>query len=377
MFSRSPVDLVLEQSINADAASRLTGISSFSTKEGARRRWMLTQTSRRTIVNSLLTKSGMISYDSPAQELKQSRIEHDNNDLQKLVSGIETRMNPLSSDYRNDELICISTGKIVSKDIADDLLTMEKQGSAWMEQFASGGFLDSSRFEKPIPRRKVKNFADCDIKMAVTRKDNTIRQLTCSRDLFGRLLYLATTIEIDLKKIFSFPLTPVPLSLAHVDGSVMKTDKSKLMKILEDRITSEPPQRIDATIIDGMFLIQTMTALPSTFAEIAKVIISRLSGLSSRVDFVCDTYRHPSIKDIERTSRSAVVGGFIVSGRDQRRPKEFHKALRSESFKTSFLVFLSEEWARNEYAPFLKDCCLYFGHVTGSRQTRKQLVALK
>ncbi|KAH3775244.1 hypothetical protein DPMN_176644 [Dreissena polymorpha] len=92
-------------------------------------------------------------------------------------------MNPFSSDYRNDDLICISTGKIVSKDIADDLLTMEKQVSAWMEHFASGCFLDSSRFEKPIPRIKVKNFADCAIKMAVTRKDHTIRQLTCSRDL--------------------------------------------------------------------------------------------------------------------------------------------------------------------------------------------------
>ncbi|KAH3854834.1 hypothetical protein DPMN_097385 [Dreissena polymorpha] len=62
-----------------------------------------------------------------------------------------------------------------------------------------------------------------------------------------------SAIEIDLKKIFSFPKTPVPLSLAHVDGNVMKTDKSKLMKIQEDRITSDPPQRIDATIIDGMF----------------------------------------------------------------------------------------------------------------------------
>ncbi|KAH3775245.1 hypothetical protein DPMN_176645 [Dreissena polymorpha] len=92
----------------------------------------------------------------------------------------------------------------------------------------------------------------------------------------------------------------------------MKTDKSKLMKILEDRITSGPPQRIDATIIDGIFLIQTMTDLPSTFAEIAKVIISRLSSLSSRVYFACDTYRHPSIKDIERTSRSAVVDSLCL-----------------------------------------------------------------
>ncbi|KAH3852418.1 hypothetical protein DPMN_094926 [Dreissena polymorpha] len=86
-------------------------------------------------------------------------------------------MNPFTSDDRNDDLICIFTGKFVSKDIADDLLTMEKQGSSWMEQFASGCFFDFSRFEKPIPRWKVKKFADCAFKMAFYKKSTRKRSV--------------------------------------------------------------------------------------------------------------------------------------------------------------------------------------------------------
>ena len=37
-FARDPVDLTLEQTVNADAASRLTGIAAFSQSVGARKR---------------------------------------------------------------------------------------------------------------------------------------------------------------------------------------------------------------------------------------------------------------------------------------------------------------------------------------------------
>jgi len=37
-FARAPVDLTLEQTVNADAASRLTGIAAFSQSVGARKR---------------------------------------------------------------------------------------------------------------------------------------------------------------------------------------------------------------------------------------------------------------------------------------------------------------------------------------------------
>jgi len=38
VFARTPVDLTLEQTSNADAASRLTGIAAFSQSVGTRKR---------------------------------------------------------------------------------------------------------------------------------------------------------------------------------------------------------------------------------------------------------------------------------------------------------------------------------------------------
>lgn len=40
-FSKQPIDLVLEQTINADAARRLTGIIQFTNFISARQRWAL------------------------------------------------------------------------------------------------------------------------------------------------------------------------------------------------------------------------------------------------------------------------------------------------------------------------------------------------
>ena len=42
-FSRSAVDLTLEQTINADAASRLTGVARFGHSDPARRKWMISK----------------------------------------------------------------------------------------------------------------------------------------------------------------------------------------------------------------------------------------------------------------------------------------------------------------------------------------------
>ena len=102
-----------------------------------------------------------------------------------------------------------------------------------------------------------------------------------------------------------------------------------------------------------MFLVLSLVDLPPTFDGIAKVILSCLVRHEIRVDFVCDTYNHPSIKHITREDRGSVEGEVKVSGPEQRRPKDFNTALKSESFKTSLLRFLAEEWCRKDYAAVL------------------------
>ena len=359
-FSRAAVDITQEQTVNADAASRKTSIAAFGS-DSARRRWMLTRSVRSAIVGNLLAKAGLKSPDDVVKELKPYRIKKDTEDLQKIVEGIESRMNPFQLET-DANLYCLSTGKNVADNIKHELLAFTERGVQWCHEFLEGCFADPLRFEKPIPRRKVKNFASAAVKIGVTSKNAKVAELQGTRDLFGRLLYLSSVANINLEKVFTFPLTPVPLSLAHVDGSMNKTDKSKLLHKLEAMVESTPPSEgVDVTLVDAMFVLHTMVNLPITFGEIAHLLSQKLCEMSPRVDFICDSYLTPSIKDAEHTRRGENEAVFTITGPQQKRPKDWQKALRSASFKTAFFRFLVDEWCDVRYVETLNNHELYLG----------------
>ena len=249
----------------------------------------------------------------------------------------------------------------VADDIKDDLLGCLEKGKAWHDEFLNGCLKDSSRFEKPIPRRKVKNFATAAVKSKVGGNDLKVVELQGTRDLFGRLLFLSTLEKIDLEKVFQYPLTPVPLSLCHLDGSLNKTDKAKMMHKLEGKVNSDPPQQIDVTVVDAMFLLHTMQNPPNAFGKIAEDILQRLCNMSGRVDFVCDSYISPSIKESERNRRGAAEVTFTITGPEQKRPRDWQQALKSSSFKTGFFHFLSIEWRKRSYAHIIEGHHVYIG----------------
>ena len=65
-----------------------------------------------------------------------------------------------------------------------------------------------------------------------------------------------------------------------------------------------------------MAVLQTLTAIPETFDELAtqllvKTVNTALYLKCRRVDFVCDRYPHLSIKDLKR-DRRAVDGVQVV-----------------------------------------------------------------
>jgi len=83
-FSRSPVDLTLEQTVNADAASRMTGMSSFTNNYSARLRWMLTKSARAAVISSVQEMAGLRGTADPTAELQGARIKRDCSDLRKV-----------------------------------------------------------------------------------------------------------------------------------------------------------------------------------------------------------------------------------------------------------------------------------------------------
>lgn len=103
----------------------------------------------------------------------------------------------------------------------------------------------------------------------MTKTNGKIEEIRFDRELTGRILALSLENKIDLMSVLSFPLTPIPLSLGHIDGSINKTDKSSLFKLLEKEVDSNPPDQVDYTIIDGFFLLHLIGETPQTFGKLA------------------------------------------------------------------------------------------------------------
>ena len=138
-FSGTPVDMTLEQTVNADAASRQTGIAAFTTSDSARRRWMVTRSARSAIVGSLLLQAGLKSQEDVSKDLKPYRIQKDNDDLKKIQECIKSRMDPFDIEP-DTNLYCLLPGRMfltTSETTFCSVLTEEKSGVPSSEMAAS------------------------------------------------------------------------------------------------------------------------------------------------------------------------------------------------------------------------------------------------
>lgn len=139
-------------------------------------------------------------------------------------------MNPFTSDLKEAKLFCVATGRAVSEEVANDILNFEDTGARWCDEFLAVCKDNAECFEKPIRRRKVKNCIHDAVQMKMKTQNQKIKEVRCTRDLFGRLLCVAALQKIDLQKLLAFPL-----SLCHYHGTMNKTDKSALMRKLEEK----------------------------------------------------------------------------------------------------------------------------------------------
>ena len=101
---------------------------------------------------------------------------------------------------------------------------------------------------------------------------------------------------------------------------MLKTDKSKLYKVLEPKTRCEIPV-VDETVIDTSFFLYLQLNLPSTFGGVAKCILSKIMNLPGNViHYVTDKWLNPSIKDNERENRESNSQNYETKGPNQKRP---------------------------------------------------------
>ena len=363
-FARIPVDLTLEQTVNADAASRMTGYTSSTNNYSSRVRWSVTKSSRAALVNEALTMVDMDNTRDTQTDLSPSRIKRVNEDLQKVINQIESCANPFTLDP-SLPLINISTGKSVPDAVSTSLLNIPDDGKNMHESFVKECIESAERFEKPVRKHPLRTFASDCVTNRKAGKNTKEAQLKCTSELPGRIAFTAASADVDLEYVFSFPLTPLPLSMCKGDGTMVHTEKSKLFKVLEGTVGDHgSPTFIGTHIIDGNLQLHCMSPeQPVTYGELSRNILSTsLAYRSQRIDINFDTYERPSIKDCERDRRAAVVEGeLVIEGPQQKRDASFNKLLERESFKRELPVFLHRNWSSNFYKSLLEGREVYLG----------------
>ena len=107
-------------------------------------------------VGHLLSQAGLGHQEESTKELSPARVVRDNKDLDKIIQGFETTLNPFAEGSQDNNLYRITTGRAVSEAVKEDLLNCQNRGHAWCEEFTEGSFFDQSWLEKPIPRWKIR-----------------------------------------------------------------------------------------------------------------------------------------------------------------------------------------------------------------------------
>lgn len=159
-----------------------------------------------------------------------------------------------------------------------------------------------------------------------------------------------------MRGVLEYSLGPVPRSLATIDGGMVKTQKSKLLDILEEGSTID---NLDSQIwiFDGMAIVQEIAAYPDTFGdlavEFAKKICNLVHSNPKEIHIVFDRYPENHIKDIERRKRA--TGGSIrvkVMGPGQKTPAQMKKFLADGKNKMELTEFLYKQIISNHTAIF-------------------------
>ena len=129
----------------------------------------------------------------------------------------------------------LSSGRVVPKDLQDDLLHAEDIGAGQLKDFLATRIQsDETKFHDPIRKNKLKTFSCLEANpINIT---NTITALKSYWETFAKLLVLKEKRGVSMKEILKDELSTFPLSLSTCDGSLRKTVKSKLFQAIQDQI---------------------------------------------------------------------------------------------------------------------------------------------
>ena len=356
-FARSGIDIVLEQTVNRDSASRMKGLVYFHHYHDAILRWYRSSNQRGMAVTELRRMTELEVIEQPHVQLSKHRIQKDNAHFELLGSAIARHCNPFSDDVTSVAgLINLSTGKLAGEDTERYLTSRVESGRKLRTQFEEECKEDPKRFFKAVKRVRVLNFVQ-ENNRRKEKKSCTTSRVTSTQESFVDLLLTAGKNKvIDMTEVVKYPLTEYPLSIAQPDGSLVHTDKSRLAAVLRDKFGDSPNLHeetlppIAATLIDGGLLLHSCMAVRGKLKSIGdfsrRILTAAMKYKGERIHVLFDKYCANSLKMPERQRRGKDSSEYRISGPEQAPKEPTSVLMKNTSFKNNLAQFLKKRLAK-------------------------------
>ena len=261
-FGRVPVDQTCEETVNKNTQTS-GGTKGFSLKAGAVSKYYIVAEYRSIFLKQLKDMLDLSKSNSEHTDLQKMRIARDEADVKSLITMLESNwINPFSSEQQ--DLLCLSTGKVATNKIEEDLLNAKSVGEKAYQEIRVQRLevnLPKLTFHDSLKKSKQQTFSELNKKVQVKSKTANEIILKADKALFGQVVIIAENRQLHMKDVLWHPMGPLPWALFSVDGSLRKTSKAALAK-------KQIPQP-SACVIDGMVLVQKLKGDHKTFSDVA------------------------------------------------------------------------------------------------------------
>ena len=191
---------------------------------------------------SLADMTTEICDGSSHKDLRKAEIAKSEKQVIKTIEAIKSFIDPFDVED-HQKLYCLSSGVAVDMETAQDVLRAENVGKEMKETFINDRLENKEMFFEPITKAKLKSMSSRTKSAKLLTSSNKVVQYKQEGNAaFGLLvrLYNHLGTRLDLQKSMSYPLTPIPYSIAKADGFFAKTNKAKGMELIAKDVNDEP-----------------------------------------------------------------------------------------------------------------------------------------
>ena len=171
-------------------------------------------------------------YDAAIKHHKDAsapRMKKDENDVHKALYAIESWVNRFKSRNAIEPLVNIASAVKATDSITDDIRTAEKKGNTAFVSFVEKR-LKSNEIDclyAQFPKSNLQTFGNL-VKSRTVKSTATAVVVKADRGWFARMVVIAHHRQMNMLEVLTYPLGPLPCSLATADSAPTKTAKSAL-----------------------------------------------------------------------------------------------------------------------------------------------------